>query len=254
MTFQSVRSRRAVSPSRVGVLRSETGAGGSPVLNETMKGCSVMRSIKSVLVALVAVLALGAVAASGASAHEFRVEGKGLTGEEAFTGAGGVFHLVVKISGAEIKLECKQTSSAGAIKGAGSLSAQVALKECKLTKPSFCKLPASQELELPLTPDTGLLVGTEALEGIEFKEAGLSEEVLRLTMENSGGVCGLLGSYMVSGHWACELHEAGVEATEHEQVCRKEASHLWIGSESNKGTLEYTEKVKLTLGKKWSAV
>ena len=69
-TFQSVRSPGTVVPFRVGVLCSETGAGGVLVLNETMKGCFVMRSVvRSVLVALVAVAAVGVVGAASASAQ-----------------------------------------------------------------------------------------------------------------------------------------------------------------------------------------
>ena len=69
MAFQSVRSHRVVSPSRVGVLCSETGAGNPPALNETMKGCFVMRSVvRSVLIALVAVIAVSVVGVASASA------------------------------------------------------------------------------------------------------------------------------------------------------------------------------------------
>ena len=206
-----------------------------------------MRSIKSVLVALVAVLAFGAVAASGASAHEFRVEGKALSGEEAFTGTGGVFHLVIKIGVSEVKLECKKTASAGDLQGGGELLTQVVLSECAVTKPASCKLPAGQAKELGLRPDRGLLTG---LESIEFKEAGTSEEVLGF--ELVGPECSLEGAFSVVGHWSCELHGGGTEAVEHEQVCRKGESHLAVGE--NHGTLEYTEKVKLASSKKWSTV
>ena len=69
-TVQSVRSPKTSVSSRVGVLCSETGAGGVLVLNETMKGCFVMRSVfRSVLVALVAVVAVGVAGVASASAQ-----------------------------------------------------------------------------------------------------------------------------------------------------------------------------------------
>ena len=142
--FQSVRSQRAVSPSRVGVLCSETGAGCCSALNETMKGCSVMRSrITSALVALMAVLALGAVAASGASAHEYFIEGKSMKElglkEETFSPSKAT---LMTISGPGYEMYCKAAVS-GVIKAGGTGTTKFTLSECEVVGLGDCSLEPS---------------------------------------------------------------------------------------------------------------
>jgi len=197
--FQSVRSQRAVSPFRVGVLCSETGAGSFPALNETMKGCSVMRSrITSALVALMAVLALGAVAASGASAHEYFIEGKsmkelGLT-EETFS-----LNKASSMSfGAEgIEVTCYSTALSGVIKAGGTGTAKFTASECEVTAPANCSIvrpvvfetnSSLVEIEAKLI-DEFTIVGSEGA-ALDFGGSACSGKVWPLT--------GYVGSHVVS--------------------------------------------------------
>jgi hypothetical protein len=226
------------------VLCGDTGAKAFRALNETTRKVVTMKyRFRSLLLALGAVAALGAAGASGASAHEFRVEGKALTGEEASTGTGGVSHFEWKIGGGTIKFECKTSTSAETLLGLGKLKpGRLSLHECKVTTPTGCTV---NEPEIDKTGQLGTV--KEAL-GVEFAGSGSFEELTKLII----GSCALAGEYPVTGHWTCELHEAGVEAVEHEEVCKAVNSRLKIGTET--ATFGYTDKVKLTSGKKWSAL
>jgi hypothetical protein len=204
-----------------------------------------------VLVALVAVLALGAVAASGASAHEFRVEGKGVTGEEAFTGTGGTVRLVGSVGGVEFSINCEKSASTGDLLGGSELSGRVSIKRCAFTGLGGCSLTAAEETEMEFRLH-GQLVGSTTPK-VENKGTGGGEALFSFSLLKPAGCIIAEGVYWAYGHWTCELHEAGVEAVEHEEVCKKSESHL-IAISEEKATLAYTEKIGLVSGKKWSAV
>ena len=247
MAFQSVRSQRAVLPSRVGVLCSETGIRGFPVLNETMKGCSVMRSIKSVLVALLAVLALGAVAASGASAHEYFIEGKSMKElglkEEAVTSVGGPAQLFIQ-SG---EIICESSSGVGAIREGGAGVMTLELSECRVRKPSGCSVSS-----IVLRNTTDNLVEVEGKLADEF--AGENGGHQLFEMEITGTSC------LLAGPWPVEGQITGLVVSETEKEVGELNFSKTSGTNIRTGALilafTLKDKVKLSganKGKKWSA-
>lgn len=201
------------------------------------------------MVAFMAVAALGAVAASGASAHNFRVEGKALTGEVATTGTGGEVFAEWNFTGANMAAVCKQSSFAENLLTEGKLKVGTLIfKECAMTQPAECKMPATLEGE-----QTGQLATVKTALGIEFKGA----RSLRVPEELFGfwvTACVDEFEYNMSGHWGCELHEAATEAVEHEVICKKGDSLMYVDKNAGRYSMLYKQKIKLVSGKKWSAV
>lgn len=198
--------------------------------------------IRSVLGALLAVLVLGAVAASGASAFNFRVEGKPLTGTEAFTGSGfsgGMAKVHINVDGTNLNFECKQSAASGSLETGGSWQSEITFKECAITEPAPCQLGANG-----ITLHTvGLLESTEQI----YNDGdGFGGTIF--TFEVTG--CTLAGSYAVTGYWKCELPEAGYEKIYHEENCKKSGSHL--KANGLEGSSAYGEQIKLVSGKTWS--
>jgi hypothetical protein len=201
-----------------------------------------------VLVACVAVAALGALTASAASAGEYRVEGKAVSGPTEFTGSGGPVAVALTLGGSAIAFGCKQSLPKGSLEAGGSTNATITFKECAMTQPPGCKLPGTQEEQILFY--TGSHTQGPPLKINHRGTAGAGEEFFTFTMEGSG--CAFPGTYTTTGYYLCELREAGVEAVEHEEVCKKTESHLKWGTEPAK--IGYSEKIKLVSGKKWSLV
>jgi hypothetical protein len=176
-------------------------------------------------------------------------------------GADGVSILKATVGGVTSEIECKSGKSTGMIKAGvsgtvGKSKAFNTIEECKLLRPTNCKLPPNDEIEIP----TAELLGTLGLTGarIEDKlapETGFAD--IRIEGKESSCVIAEIGkpkTFEVSGSQVCELDkansEAEVEATTHKIICKTSGGSLKIGENKAEMTSETT--VKLTSGKKWS--
>lgn len=213
-----------------------------------------MRSVlRSTLGGVVAVLAIGALAATSASAHEFIVEGKPLSGSEAFTGSGGPVTFKGKLFGAPVKWTCKQTASNGNLLSAGKVEYDVEFKECALAEPTGCKLTNSEESRIGYYASGQLGEEEGTTPTLDHWGVGGSELLGDIYFEKGAGECGIpLGGYAIFGSWSCELPNAKVQQISHEEECKQHASNLRMGAYS--AGLSYMQTIRLTSGKAWRVV
>lgn len=218
-----------------------------------------MQRAKVLVLTFIAALSLSAVASAVASAHEFVVEGKAVSGEEhlPYEGTSGTFKLESTVGGATAEVECTSgIKYTGSLEREGRSTNSDSMNSCTVVKPKKgCTIE-------PLVFNTGGQLITEA--GAfrdEFTGVGTDETypefigiLAFLPMEKE--TCGFGGvSYRaLHGHWSCELiNPSGTtESIEHEVVClRPSETHIRWGGALARFTLH--ENVKLTSGKKWSA-
>jgi hypothetical protein len=187
---------------------------------------------------------------------------KGEPVSENVEGTSGVSILKATVATVKTEIECKKGKSSGSIKdGAGGTVGKSKVldtfEECKLLKPTNCKLTASNENKI----ETAELVGSLAL------TAGRAEDKLEapesafvvVSIEGKENSCVIAEpekpqTFSVTGSQLCEIDkantEAETEALTHKIICKTSGSSLKIGGNPAEMTSEST--VKLTSGKKWS--
>lgn len=200
-----------------------------------------MRSIKSVLVALMAVLAFGAVAASGASAHEWLVpchkvseanKGKGGFGNAGCTEAGGSKEYTKSILSGEsfevsykggerplpmyggARLWCSSVSGKGSVgpEGKGKI-AELVNTGCKVEIPTGCFFIDSPGEPNGTVTMTGLptrLVSRGAAVGVEVEQDPVTKIITTYQIESNeeGGSCGLPVRNKLAGSFVGSLNNA----------------------------------------------
>ena len=208
-----------------------------------------MRSIKGVLVALVAVLAFGVVAASGASAHEYFIEGKSMKSlglkEEAVSSETSS----VTVSSPYFEVVCEAGSGSGTIREGGGGVSTLNLSGCRVEAPNNCGV---KPIVLQNTSDNLVEVGGQLAS--EFAPEAGRHLLFSLEFANQGGSC------FVAGVWEAEGQATGKVVSEAE----KEVSELSFTATSGSHivgagtgfTLKMKDKIKLSgadKGKKWAA-
>jgi len=207
-----------------------------------------MSRLKSAVVAAVlAAVALSATAAM-ASAHEYRVEGAGVTGKtnlethefsgpEKYVLTGTPFLVSVRI-------ECSKVHEEGSINAGGLGVATLQFKNCTAVKPANCSVSE------PITTavDTSLVTGTLGVEDEFVPPEGSPFTTITLT----GAECKLKEPFPVSGSQKCGLPGGETEAVEHEISCTNAGSALKAGGSAAKFSGSISG-LKLQSGAKWSA-
>lgn len=198
---------------------------------------------RRLILILASALALGATTAASASASEYFVEGKQVTEATNVEGTSGHSLLASKVGAVEVKVECAKDTETGTVEAGGKGSATLDLKECSVTKPANCSIPALIEGKLK-----SKLAGVSGSED-EFEPVTSGGAITEVTI--SGASCSIVGTYALTGSQTCELPEIGVEKKEHEIVCKKAGSKLKFGLEP--ASFSSVEMIKLVSGKTWAA-
>jgi hypothetical protein len=185
---------------------------------------------------------------------------KGEPASANFEGTSGVSMLKATVAGVTSEVECKKGKSSGAIEDgasgtAGKSTVVNTLEECKLLKPTNCKLASTKiktaELNGELT-----WTGTRIEDKLAPPESGFAI----IGIEGKESSCGIAEvgkpkSFEVIGSQICEIDkantEAETEATTHKLVCKASGVNLRIGENKAEMTSEPTT-IKLVSGKKWS--
>jgi hypothetical protein len=178
-------------------------------------------------------------------------------------GPDGVSVLKATVGGVASEIECKKGKSTGSIKGAASGTAGKSkvtntFEECKLLKPTNCKLTAANESKIK----------TAELQGTLTLTAGRIEDKLEAPEGGSFAVINIEGKentcviaevekpkiFGISGSQLCEIDkantEAEAEATSHKIICKISGGSLKIGGGIAEMTSEST--IKLVSAVKWS--
>jgi hypothetical protein len=177
-------------------------------------------------------------------------------------GTDGVSILKATVATVTSEVECKSGKSTGSIKAgvsgtAGKSKTTITFEECKLLKPTNCKLTASNEKEINTAELQGGLLLTGAR--VEDKLAPPESAFAAISIEGKESSCGIAEvgkpkTFEVSGSQLCEIDkanaEAETEALTHKIICKTSGGSLKIGENKAEMTSEAT--VKLVSGKKWS--
>lgn len=166
-----------------------------------------MRSIKGVLVALVAVLAFGAVAASGASAHQWKVNGVEASGQEVSVSG------EVQFESPRVTITCKSVAGKGTV-GSGAVgSAELKFTGCTTSKFGCGVSSPGQSAGTIVTVDIATKLVERETQGLErvlaesFTGIGIKEELMKLHFinETSEGCAFLQEETIVKGSFAAEV-------------------------------------------------
>lgn len=202
--------------------------------------------VKHLLLAILAVFAVSAGVSASASAHEFFVEGKAVTGTERFefTSTSGTSTLEAESLAI---IECKKDTDKGFLEAKGATIVTIKYTECKVFGPKKEAEPLCKVTE-PIE-----VIAADHLTIFEYKLGDLFEpetSAIFATIEITGAECLLKGKYEVTGKQQCKLPEAETEKVTHEVVCEPPGSELHLRTAPSKFTSTDTVEVA---GKKWSA-
>ena len=177
-------------------------------------------------------------------------------------GTDGVSILKATVATVASEVECKKGKSSGIIEDgvsgtAGKSTVGNTIEECKLLKPTNCKLTASNENKIKTAELQGVLTlsGTRIEDKLAPPESGFAD----ISIEGKESSCviaevGKPKTFEVIGSQLCEIDkgnaEAELEATAHKTICKISGSGLKVGG--NKAEMTSEETIKLTSGKKWS--
>jgi hypothetical protein len=230
-----------------------------------------------VLLALLAVLAVSLIATALATeppkkcgakvtaVPTYCVEGlqlenaKGEPTAEEVQGTDGVSMLKATVAGVASEIECKSGKSTGLIKdGAsgtvGKSTMNNTLEECKLLKPTNCKL-ASTKIKTAELNGALTWTGTRIEDKLAPPESGFA--IIGIEGKEESCVIAEVGrpkSFEVVGSQVCEIDkanaEAEAEALTHQIICKISGGSLKIGGSAAEMTSAGT--IKLISGKKWS--
>ena len=210
-----------------------------------------MVRIRLLLAAILAALSIAAVGSATAyAAHEFKVEGKTVTGNTVELHGSLLAHKQVlkgKLAGITAEVECLHILGLGLINGK-KVEGKLEYKECELLKPKKC--PAIiKNLSV-----NGELVGEEGKPNVLVTSKLEKELFTELTFEKCSGV---EGPFSIEGSQECELPKASTELVEHSVVCKTTGSKLKFGGSA----ATYEGEVPIWVvnskgektGEKWSA-
>jgi|HubBroStandDraft_4_1064222.scaffolds.fasta_scaffold34782_2 hypothetical protein len=161
------------------------------------------------------------------------------------SGTDGVSILEGKIGGSTAKVECKKGTFGAEIGLSGTGKGTDHFSECKLLKPTACRLTTAEEENIQGS-FTAVLIGKLEVPGkpeAEFTGSGTSEEITTIEIENKTSECADAGNYSISGKQDLELPEAEKKLVEHEFAAKKTGSNLKLGGEP--ASLSSTAKLKL---------
>jgi hypothetical protein len=235
-----------------------------------------MSRTRLILLGLLAVVAVGVVAStSGAeppagscvtvtTAPAYCVAGVPLASgaTEKFEGTNvGEATLKATVSSVKTEIKCEAGKSKGTIEdGAAGTVGKSAVtdtfEECKLLKPTNCKLTSAAEKAIKTTELKGELALTAGR--VEDELESKTGVFAGIAIEGKESSCviaevGLPKNFNVTGSQLCEVDssnsEAETEAATHKIICKNSGSSLKVG-----GKAEITSEatVKLTSGKNWS--
>lgn len=208
-----------------------------------------MCKLKKLVVGALAVVALSAVAPAIASAHEFLVEGKPVTGEVNLkTGllTSGDWTLKTTVLTIKIEILCKDATILGGVILPSGLVDKIKIdfSECEVVKPAGCKVTEPIELN-PLG-------GTLEKEPVEAKFKPESGETFVSIVFTGCTTEALNGSHEVTGTQTCALPKASESVALHEIECKATGSALFFGG--NAATFEGSGiNTELEGSKPWSA-
>ena len=177
-------------------------------------------------------------------------------------GADGVSILKATVGGVTSEIECKSGKSTGTIKAGvsgtvGKSKVVNAIEECKLLRPTNCKLTASDEKSIEAAELGGVLglISGRIEDKLAPPESGFAD--IEIEGKESSCVIAEVGKpkiFEVVGSQMCEMDkanaEAETEAATHKSICKTSGGSLKIGTSPAEMTSEAT--VKLVSGKKWS--
>jgi hypothetical protein len=239
-----------------------------------------MSRIRLILAALLAVLAVGVVAsASGTEPPKkcggkvnavpaYCVEGfqlenaKGEPTSAKVEGTDGVSILKATVATVTSEVECKSGKSSGSIEdgASGTVGKSKVLntfEECKLLKPTNCKLTAANENKIKTAELQGNLTLTAGRIQDKFEAPESAFVAISIEGKESSCVIAEVGKpkiFSISGSQLCEIDtsnaEAEVEVATHKIICKTSGGSLKLGENKAEMTSEAT--VKLISGKKWS--
>jgi len=177
-----------------------------------------MSKVRFIVLSVLAVLAVSAVASASASAHEFLVNGKPVTGTEPVTSTGGLFRLVA----ATKIIDCETANGFGLILSGGkTFIHDIHFLNCKTsqTKCAVHSIGASNGLILLVNvPDllvTRKTSGGAEVTADEFQENPTTKEFITLKfLAEAGGSCSEFGTETkVKGQVAAQVNN-GTESLE----------------------------------------
>jgi hypothetical protein len=159
------------------------------------------------------------------------------------------------------EVECKSGKASGSIKGGASGTVGKSkvidtFEECKLLRPTNCKLTSANENKI----ETAELKGELGLTGTRIEDKLTPESAfVAISIEGKESSCGIAEvgkpkTFEISGSQLCEIDaantEAETEAITHKIICKVSGGSLTLGSNPAEMTSEAT--IKLVSGKKWS--
>ncbi len=204
-----------------------------------------MSKIKLVLLSALAVFAVAGVASATASAHEFKIEKKGIVADESISGSSKTSVLESKISGKAFKLKCTSDTFTGTIKAGGKDTGTVTFKGCTVDEPAEGCLVEGGEIKAKVNSE--LIGAAKPVKELFTPEVGETFATFTLT------TCALKGKYEVKGSQECDLPEGETEKVEHSIDCKKAGSKLKLGKEA--ASYESLEEKVVTKSKlNWSAI
>jgi hypothetical protein len=243
-------------------------------------GWLLMSRTKLTVLGLLAVIAVAVVASASATeppkkcglkvektpvycVEGFQLENaKGESAPASVSGTNGVSILKATVASVKAEIECKKGKSTGFIEDGfsgtvGKSTASTTFEECKLLKPTNCKLPTSGEkiTTTNLMGELALIAGrvedkVEPKEGAGF--AGVSIEG-----KDESCVIAEVGrpqTFNITGSQLCEFDEstllAETNSLTHKIICKTSGSSLKLGG--NKAEMTSESTIGLTSGKKWN--
>jgi hypothetical protein len=214
-----------------------------------------MVKIRLLLLGLVIVSVISAVTANSATAHKFKVAGKGITKIFHEEDISSEVRLEFFVAGIKMAIVCKKVGSTGEIETEGNSKGTTKYEECSLQNEkgeNFSGCIIQEPIEAHIK---GKLIGKEESETRKPVENQISplegKELVNIEIKtNNEPKCPISGQLPVTGSQDCKLPGGETEKTEHEIECTSAGSKLFLGKEKIKFTS--TEKVKLTTKERWS--
>jgi hypothetical protein len=231
-----------------------------------------MSRTRLILLGLLAVVAIGVVASASASEPPVKCGGKvtatpnycvagfqlenakGEAVSEKVVGTNGESILRGTVASVTSEVKCGKGKSTGTIEdGAsgtvGKSKATITFEECKLVKPTNCKLTATQEEEIETTPLKGELELSSGRVEDKIEPKGGAFAGISIEGKESSCVIAEVGkpkTFNISGSQLCELDssntEAEAETATHKINCSASGGSLKIGGNlaeiSDDATLE----------------
>jgi hypothetical protein len=151
------------------------------------------------------------------------------------------------VTGVTAEFKCASNDDSGFLELLGAGKGTVTFLNCKMIKPTGCRLSAAEENKIVASVTAQL--GAHPAEPVGlFRGSGTEEDFATIEVVNESG-CTIVGNYTVHGMQTCELPSATTSKAQHEVKCKKSGSELFIGTgTSNKGSFSSTSSNVELLG------